>query len=53
VVVQIEFNTGEKFGAEAKIITKDGQRLLAPFEIIQSDMSMGRFVDFFPVKRYN
>jgi hypothetical protein len=53
VVVQIEFRSGEKFGCEAKIFTEGSKRWLDKFEFIQSDFSMGRFVDFFPIKRMN
>jgi hypothetical protein len=53
LVVQIEFRSGEKFGAEAKIIRKEQEVHLEPFRIMDADFSMGRFVDFFPVKRVN
>jgi hypothetical protein len=53
VIVQIEFKTGEKFGCQAKIIRDDGPPHLNKFEINKDDFSMGRFVDFFPVKRLN
>jgi hypothetical protein len=53
VIVQIEFKSGEKFGAEARII-REGQKVyLEPFKLMNADFSMGRFVDFFPVKRLN
>lgn len=51
--VQIEFKTGEKFGAEAKIIRAENKVHLEPFTVKESDWTMGRFVDFFPVKRVN
>jgi hypothetical protein len=51
--VQIEFKTGEKFGAEAKIIRKEDRVLLEPFTVKESDWTMGRFVDFFPIKQVN
>jgi hypothetical protein len=53
VVVQIEFKTGEKFGAEARITMYEGKRLLKDWEVVDAYSSMGRFVDFFPTKRYN
>jgi hypothetical protein len=53
VIAQIEFKTGEKFGCQAKILTRDTIRQLDKFEIMDTDRSMGRFVDFFPIKRYN
>jgi len=51
VVVQIEFKTGEKYGAEAQITMYEGKRLLKDWEIVDCNMSMGRFMDFFPAKR--
>lgn len=53
VAVQIEFKSGEKFGAEARIIREGRNVHLGPFRILNADLSMGRFVDFFPVKRVN
>lgn len=53
VVAQIEFRTGEKFGCEAKIFVKDNIRQLSMFEVTDSGRDMGRFVDFFPIRRYN
>jgi len=57
VIVQIEFKSGERFTCEAKIIrdpkNPDRQVYLDKFEYGQDDMSMGRFVDFFPAKRLN
>jgi hypothetical protein len=53
VLAQIEFKTGEKYGAEALIIKYEGKRLLKDWMIIDSSTSMGRFVDFFPIKRFN
>jgi hypothetical protein len=53
IVVQIEFKSGEKFGAEAKIIREEQKVYLEPFKLIDADFSMGRFVDFFPIKRVN
>ena len=53
IIVQIEFKSGEKFGAEARIIRESGDVKLAPFRIMDTNHSMGRFVDFFPIKRTN
>ncbi len=53
VNVQIEFKTGEKFGCTARINREDGPVHLDKFEINNDDFSMGRFVDFFPIKRTN
>jgi hypothetical protein len=53
LIVQIEFKTGEKYGAEARIIQYGGTRLLKNWKVVDSDTSMGRFVDFFPIKRLN
>lgn len=53
VCVQIEFKSGEKFGAEAMII-REGQGVrLGQFRVVDAMWSMGRFVDFFPVTRTN
>jgi hypothetical protein len=53
IVVQIEFKSGEKFGAEAKIIREGEKAHLDSFKLMDADFSMGRFVDFFPIKRVN
>jgi hypothetical protein len=53
LVVQIEFRSGEKFGCEARIIQHQDTRLLDKWKIMDCDRSMGRFVDFFPIKRLN
>jgi hypothetical protein len=53
VVARIEFKTGEKYDCEAKIIREKGQARLNKFEIMPGGMSMGRFVDFFPIGRTN
>jgi hypothetical protein len=50
VAVQIEFKSGEKFGCEAKILRDKGIPRLDKFEIRSSDYTLGRFVDFFPIK---
>ena len=51
--VQIEFSTGEKYSCEAIIDRKPGHTRLLPFEISNNDYIMGRFIDFFPIKRFN
>jgi hypothetical protein len=53
VCVQIEFKSGEKYSAEAKIIREDRKVKLEPFEFMNVDMSMGRFMDFFPIGKTN
>jgi hypothetical protein len=53
VVVRIEFKTGEKYDCEAKIIRERGKPRLSKFEVLPGGMSMGRFVDFYPVTRTN
>lgn len=53
VSVRIEFKTGEKYDCEAKILRQDGQVHLDKFEILPGGMSMGRFVDFYPITRTN
>jgi hypothetical protein len=54
VVVQIEFKTGEKYDCSAKILREKGKARLDKFDINpDGGMSMGRFVDFFPVTRMN
>ena len=53
VVVQIEFKTGEKFGCQAQILRDHGTPRLDKFEVLVTDVTMGRFVDFFPVYRTN
>jgi hypothetical protein len=53
VIVQIEFKTGERFGCEAKIFSQNDIRQIGEFKVMDSDLSMGRFIDFFPIKRYN
>ena len=53
VVAQIEFKSGEKFGCQAKIIREPSKVYLDKFDIIEGDTSMGRFCDFFPIKRTN
>lgn len=53
IAVQIEFKSGEKFGAEARIIREGKNIHLGPFRVVDAMWSMGRFVDFFPVTRTN
>jgi hypothetical protein len=53
IAVQIEFKSGEKFGAEARIIREGNRAYLEPFKVLDASLSMGRFVDFFPVRRIN
>jgi hypothetical protein len=53
LIVQIEFQSGEKFSAEAQIIREGQETHLAPFMYADSSMSMGGFMDFFPIKRVN
>lgn len=53
IAVQIEFKTGEKFGCEARIIRDEYGTRLGEFKITNSDISMGRFIDFFPIGRLN
>jgi hypothetical protein len=50
IIVQIEFKTGEKFGCIADILRNGSDAQLGKFEITGTDMSSGRFVDFFPQK---
>jgi len=51
VTVQIEFRTGEKYGCDAKIYRDQNIPRLGIFEIHQTDMTFGRFMDFFPIGR--
>jgi hypothetical protein len=53
VVVQIEFRTGEKFSCDAKISRDRGLVRLEKFEIHDAVASFGRFMDFFPIGRFN
>jgi hypothetical protein len=53
IIARIEFKTGEKYDCEAKILREKGQARLDKFEIMPGGMSMGRFVDFFPIGRTN
>ena len=53
LLVHIEFKTGEKYGCQAHILRDKGLSQLSKFEILDQDLSMGRFVDFFPQKRVN
>jgi hypothetical protein len=53
VVAQIEFKTGEKYSCQAKILREKGKAWLDKFDVMQGGMSMGRFVDFFPITRMN
>jgi hypothetical protein len=53
VIVHIEFKTGEKYDCQAKIIREKGKAHLDKFEILPGGLSMGRFVDFYPVTRTN
>jgi hypothetical protein len=53
VVVHIEFKTGEKYDCQAKIIREKGVAHLDKFEVLPGGLSMGRFVDFYPVTRTN
>jgi hypothetical protein len=53
VIVRIEFKTGEKYDCSAKIIREKGKPHLDKFEVLPGGLSMGRFVDFFPVNRMN
>jgi hypothetical protein len=53
VIVHIEFKTGEKYDCQAKIIRERGEPHLSKFEVLPGGMSMGRFVDFYPITRMN
>jgi hypothetical protein len=53
VIVQIEFKTGEKYGCQAKILRNQQEPRLDKFTTIKADMSMGRFMDFFPISKMN
>jgi hypothetical protein len=53
ICAQIEFKTGEKYSCSAKILREGGNARLDKFEISKGGMTMGRFVDFFPVKNVN
>jgi hypothetical protein len=54
VVVRVEFKTGEKYDCSAKILREKGKAWLDKFDINpDGGMSMGRFVDFYPVRRMN
>jgi hypothetical protein len=50
VMMQIEFRTGEKFGCSADIIRSELDTKLGEFKIYDAKHSMGRFVDFYPIK---
>lgn len=52
-VVRIEFKTGEKYDCQAKILRQKGQARLDKFEVLPGGLSMGRFVDFFPITKMN
>lgn len=53
VVVQIEFKTGEKFTQFAKINRNGIQVILDDFKAAGTDLSAGRFMDFFPPTKLN
>jgi hypothetical protein len=54
VIARIEFKTGEKYDCSAKILREKGKAWLDKFDINpDGGMSMGRFVDFYPVTRMN
>jgi hypothetical protein len=54
VTARIEFKTGEKYDCSAKILREKGKAWLDKFDINpDGGMSMGRFVDFYPVTRMN
>jgi hypothetical protein len=53
VIARIEFKTGEKYDCQAKILREKGEARLNKFEVLPGGMSMGRFVDFFPIGRTN
>jgi GTP cyclohydrolase FolE2 len=53
IIVRIEFKTGEKYDCSANIIRERGKPRLSKFEVLPGGLSMGRFVDFFPVTRMN
>jgi hypothetical protein len=53
IIVRIEFKTGEKYDCQASIIRERGKPRLSKFEVLPGGMTMGRFVDFYPVTRTN
>jgi hypothetical protein len=53
IIVRIEFKTGEKYDCQANIIREKGNPHLSKFEVLPGGMSMGKFVDFYPVTRMN
>jgi hypothetical protein len=54
IAAQIEFKTGEKYSCQARILRHGDQPpRLDKFEVSTGGMSMGRFVDFFPITRTN
>lgn len=53
IVARIEFKTGEKFDCHAKILRSKGEATLDKFEVMPGGMSMGRFVDFYPISKTN
>jgi hypothetical protein len=54
IAAQIEFKTGEKYSCQARILRHGDQPpRLDKFEVSTGGMSMGRFVDFFPIGKTN
>jgi hypothetical protein len=53
IIVHIEFKTGEKYDCQANVIREKGKPRLSKFEVLPGGMSMGKFVDFYPVTRTN
>jgi hypothetical protein len=51
LMVQIEFKSGEKFGCSADIIRTNKEVKLSEFEVYDAADAMGRFVDFYPVRK--
>jgi hypothetical protein len=51
LLVQIEFKSGEKFSRLAHILRNGPHARLSKFEDLGTDLTSGRFMDFFPITK--